>query len=77
MKELKSLGSDILVSYTTPYPGTRFYEESESLGIKILTNDWSEFDAKHNIIQTRHLDEKQIDDMVRKIEVGVGLKRRI
>ncbi|MFC1876594.1 B12-binding domain-containing radical SAM protein [Thermodesulfobacteriota bacterium] len=77
MKELKSVGSNILVSYTTPYPGTRFYEESESIGIKILTNDWSEFDAKHNIIQTRHLDEKQIDDMVRKIEVGVGLKRRI
>ena len=76
MKELKSLGSNILVSYTTPYPGTRFYEEADALGIEILSEDWSEFDAKHNIMRTKYLDEKTIEDMVLKIEKEVGLKRR-
>jgi len=77
MKKLKAVGSTILVSYTTPYPGTRFYEDAESLGIKILTDDWSKFDAKHNIIQTQYLDDKMIGDMVREIEMDVGLKRRV
>lgn len=76
MKELRSVGSNILVSYTTPYPGTHFYEDAHSLGIEILSKDWSEFDAKHNIMRTKYLDEKQINDMVLQIEKQVGLKRR-
>ena len=77
MKELKSLGSNILVSYTTPYPGTLFYDRADAMGIKILTDDWSEFDAKHNIIKTKHLDDKKIEKFVLEIEMEVGLKRRV
>jgi len=36
------IGNKILV----PYPGTPYYENSESLGIEIMTKDWSKYDRR-------------------------------
>jgi len=35
--QLKDEGAEIFMSYTTPYPGTAFYEQADELGITILT----------------------------------------
>lgn len=69
-------GSQIYLSYTTPYPGTAFYQNKEELGIKILTDKWDEYDAKHNIIEIRHLSAKDIEELVDEIVKYTGLKKR-
>jgi radical SAM superfamily enzyme YgiQ (UPF0313 family) len=74
MKKVYEVGGRILLSYTVPFPGTYFYEHSKELGIKILTDDWSEFDAKHNIIETAHLSKDEIEELVHAIVEELGLK---
>jgi radical SAM superfamily enzyme YgiQ (UPF0313 family) len=77
IKELFDAGSKIYMSYTSPYPGTKFYLEKEELGIKILTDKWDEFDAKHNIIETKHLTSKEIEELVDEIVDYTGLRKRV
>lgn len=76
IKELYDMGSRIYLSYTSPYPGTEFYLEREKLGITILTDKWDEFDAKHNIIETKHLKSAEIEKIVQEIAEYVGLIKR-
>lgn len=76
IKQLYDEGSIIYMSYTSPFPGTEFYQKREELGIKILTDKWDEFDAKHNIIETRHLSSKDIEELVEEIVKYTGLKKR-
>ena len=64
MEELHREGSRILLSYTTPYPGTYFYQQADALGIKILAEGWEEFDAKHNIMETKYLSGEEIEGFV-------------
>jgi radical SAM superfamily enzyme YgiQ (UPF0313 family) len=61
MRTLRAEGARIYLSYTCPFPGTHFYACAEELGLTILTDDWSEFDAKHVVMQTRHLDAAEIE----------------
>ena len=65
------------MSYTTPYPGTLFYEKADALGIRILVNDWEEFDSKHNVLETKHLSAEHIDRLVGEIANEVGLETNI
>ncbi len=76
IKELHDAGSIIYMSYTSPYPGTYFYEKKEELGIKILAEKWDEFDAKHNIIETKHLCNQDIENLVNEIVSYTGLVKR-
>ena len=48
------------LALTTPFPGTYYYEHADELGIKILTDRWDEFDAKHLVIETKHLSEEEL-----------------
>ncbi len=77
MKQIMDAGSEIVLSYTMPLPGTLFYERADELGLKILTKNWEEFDAKHNILETRCLSREQIDHFVQEIVGELGLKRRM
>lgn len=76
IKTLYDEGSQIYLSYTAPFPGTYFYENREELGIKILAKQWDEFDAKHNIIETKHLTHDEIVSLVQEIADEVGLQKR-
>ena len=77
MRQIIDAGSEIVISYTTPLPGTVFYECANELGLKILTDRWEEFDAKHNILETRHLSREQIDELVQEIVSELDLKPRV
>lgn len=77
IKTLHDAGSQIYLSFTSPYPGTYFYEHREELGIKVLTNKWDEFDAKHNIIETKNLTSCDIEELVEEIVEYTGLQKRI
>ncbi|MGE5509051.1 MAG: B12-binding domain-containing radical SAM protein [Chitinophagales bacterium] len=77
MKRLSDLGGRILLSYTTPYPGTHSYQHAQELGLKILADGWEEFDAKYNVLETKHLSAAEIDAQVEKVAAELGLRRGI
>jgi radical SAM superfamily enzyme YgiQ (UPF0313 family) len=73
MKELSGMGARISMSFTTPYPGTFYYERSEELGIKILSDDWDDFNAKHLNITTKNLSKDELLALAAEIADEVGL----
>ena len=75
IKKINKLGSKIYLSYTTPYPGTYFYEHADEIGIKIHAHEWEEFDAKHNIMETKHLSMSEIESLIEELVREAGLKR--
>ena len=77
IKDVGAAGSRILLSYTCPYPGTRFYDEADDLGITILAKDWDEYDAKHVTMETRHLRAAEIEEIVEAIAADIGLTKSI
>ena len=48
----------------TPFPGTEVREQSNRLGIRILTDDWPRYDANRSIIETVSVDHKMLDAVV-------------
>jgi len=75
MKRLQDAGGRLLISYTTPFPGTRFHDEAEDLGLRILSEDWSLFDAKHVVMETRHLSASRIEEIAGEIAHGLGMAK--
>lgn len=47
-----------------PFPGTEVREQSNRMGIRILTDDWSRYDANRSIIETATVDHKMLDSVV-------------
>jgi radical SAM superfamily enzyme YgiQ (UPF0313 family) len=77
MRVLKDAGGQLLMSYTTPYPGTMFAEKADELGLKILTDDWTLFDAKHVVMETRHLSAERIEELAGEIAAAIGMSRSV
>jgi radical SAM superfamily enzyme YgiQ (UPF0313 family) len=75
MHVLKDAGGTLLMSYTTPYPGTMFAEKADELGLTILTDDWAQFDAKHVVMETRHLSAARIEDAAAEMARELGMSR--
>jgi len=75
METLKDEGAEILMSYTTPYPGTAFYEKADELGLRILTREWGEYDAKHLVMETERLDAARIVSIVEEEAGRLGLAK--
>jgi anaerobic magnesium-protoporphyrin IX monomethyl ester cyclase len=47
-----------------PFPGTEVREQSNRLGIRILTDDWSRYDANRAVIETATVNHQMLDDVV-------------
>ena len=75
MRVLKDAGGTLLMSYTTPYPGTVFAEKADELGLTILTDDWAQFDAKHVVMETRHLSAARIEHAAAEMARELGMSR--
>jgi len=75
MAEIREAGARLLVSYTTPFPGTMFYERAEELGLKILTRDWSLYDCKHMVMETKNFSAARIEELAAGIASGLGLSQ--
>lgn len=75
MRVLTEAGGKVLISYTTPYPGTMFAERAAELGLRILTDDWSKYDAKHLVLETRELSAERIEELTTAAAVSLGLQR--
>jgi len=75
METLKDEGAEILMSYTTPYPGTAFFEQADELGLHILTKEWGEYDAKHLVMETERLNAARIVSIVEEEAGRLGLAK--
>jgi len=76
MKELMDMGATlVLLAFTTPFPGTYYYEHADELGIKILADDWYEYDGKHIVITTKHLSEEKLRALLEELVNDVGMKQ--
>ncbi|OKY78842.1 MAG: Radical SAM superfamily enzyme [Candidatus Methanohalarchaeum thermophilum] len=76
MKKLSEKGAKILLSCTSPFPGTKYRKKAEELGINILTDDWSKYDAKHLVMETRNLSKSKLENLLSEISNYVGLKTK-
>ncbi|MCG2806867.1 MAG: cobalamin-dependent protein [Coriobacteriia bacterium] len=75
MRQIREAGGKLLISYTTPFPGTMFYERAEELGLTILTRDWSLYDCKHMVMETENFSAKRIEALAAGIANGLGLSQ--
>jgi anaerobic magnesium-protoporphyrin IX monomethyl ester cyclase len=48
----------------TPFPGTALYEQTEELGIEILSRDWDRYDLIDPVIHTKNLDPHQLRNFI-------------
>lgn len=75
MREVHQAGARIFLSYTCPYPGTMFFDRAEELGLRILSEDWGDFDAKHVVIETPNLTAAGIERIAEGMAEALGMKR--
>ena len=61
MNELHDMGSAVTTALTCPDPGTDFYENADKLGLKILSDNWDDYDSNQLIISTRNLSREKLD----------------
>jgi anaerobic magnesium-protoporphyrin IX monomethyl ester cyclase len=73
MRELQAAGAEPMVSYTAPFPGTMFFDHAEELGLRILSDDWEQYDAKHIVMETRDLSAETIGRIVAQEVARLGL----
>jgi len=65
---LKTQGLSFGFHLLAPFPGSEIRESSKQYGIKILTNDWSQYHANRAIVETPSIDHRALDDIVVKWE---------
>ena len=75
MREMQDAGGRLLISYTTPFPGTRFYDDADELGLKILTEDWSEYDCKHVVMATKRFSAERIERLATELAESLGMAK--
>ncbi|MFH1092013.1 MAG: radical SAM protein, partial [Pseudomonadota bacterium] len=63
-KKLKELGVSYGFHLLAPFPGTRVRDNAEEYGLKILTNDWSEYHANRAIVETATVTAAMLDEVV-------------
>jgi radical SAM superfamily enzyme YgiQ (UPF0313 family) len=65
---LKKQGLSFGFHLLAPFPGSEVRESSRQYGIKILTNDWSQYHANRAIVETTAVTHRTLDDIVVKWE---------
>ena len=67
-RQLKEMGLSSGFHLLAPFPGTEIRENSRQLGLKILTDDWSQYHANRAITETPTVKKKMLDEIVRQWE---------
>ncbi|MCX5911223.1 MAG: radical SAM protein [Deltaproteobacteria bacterium] len=61
----RSLGIPYGFHLLSPFPGTRIRERASEYGIKILTDDWSLYDADHAVTETEALKAGEVESLAK------------
>jgi len=62
MEKLKAMGALVVVSSTTPFPGTYLYDHAQEIGVDIIVDDYDKYDMATPVITTRNLTLSQIEE---------------
>ncbi|MGB9697997.1 MAG: B12-binding domain-containing radical SAM protein [Thermodesulfobacteriota bacterium] len=68
----QSLGIPYGFHLLAPFPGTRVRERAAEYGLKILTDDWSLYDADHAVTETAELPAKAVEEFAQKFFSGLN-----
>jgi radical SAM superfamily enzyme YgiQ (UPF0313 family) len=63
-EELKALGLSYGFHLLAPFPGTEIRENRDRYGIRILSDDWSQYHANRAIVETPAVDRHTLDEIV-------------
>ncbi len=63
-EQLKALGLSYGFHLLAPFPGTEIRKNADQYGIKILTDDWSQYHANRAIVETPAVDRQMLDEIV-------------
>jgi len=63
-EQLKELGLSFGFHLLAPFPGTEIRTRHAEYGIKILTDDWSQYHANRAIVETAAVDRQMLDQIV-------------
>ena len=63
-EQLKELGLLYGFHLLAPFPGTEVRKAAEQFGLKILTNDWSQYHANRAVVETAGVTKQILDDIV-------------
>jgi anaerobic magnesium-protoporphyrin IX monomethyl ester cyclase len=58
--ELKAQGAVVIVSATTPFPGTYLWNHANELGVRIVSDDLEDFNLTTPVMETRQLTIDQV-----------------
>jgi radical SAM superfamily enzyme YgiQ (UPF0313 family) len=61
---LKNLGGSSGFHLLAPFPGTEVRDKKEAFGLRILTDDWSQYHANRAIVETETVNKAMMDDVV-------------
>jgi radical SAM superfamily enzyme YgiQ (UPF0313 family) len=61
----QSLGIPHGFHLLSPFPGTRLREKAAEYGLKILTDDWSLYDADHAVTETADLKAGEVENLAK------------
>jgi radical SAM superfamily enzyme YgiQ (UPF0313 family) len=67
-EKINSLGTTYGIHLLAPFPGTAVRDQARHYGLKILTNDWSQYSANTAIVETLHVNAEQLERTPRQIE---------
>jgi len=68
----RSLGIPYGFHLLAPFPGTKIREKAEDYGLKILSDDWSLYDADHAITETADLAAEEVQSFARSFFQKLG-----
>jgi radical SAM superfamily enzyme YgiQ (UPF0313 family) len=63
-EQLKEQGMLYGFHLLAPFPGTEIREQSTKYGIRILTNDWSQYHANRSVVETAEVDRQMLNEIV-------------
>jgi anaerobic magnesium-protoporphyrin IX monomethyl ester cyclase len=67
-EKINSLGTTYGIHLLAPFPGTAVRDQAEQYGLKILTDDWSQYSANSAIVETLHVNAEQLERTPREID---------
>lgn len=69
-RRLKALGLLYGFHLLAPFPGTEVRDRSEALGLRILTDDWSQYHANRAVVETPAVTREMLDAVAIEWETG-------
>lgn len=67
-EKISALGTTYGIHLLAPFPGTLVRDQAERYGLKILTDDWSQYTANTAIVETPHVTAAELESGPRELE---------